>query len=78
MHGSFGQHEKEPGRLAVNASVSEFTREQLESMGYDVEVGVWGQRDITSGPINAIFFDWDNGAMQGGSSNHGDDYGIAW
>ena len=78
MHGSFGQHEKEPGRLAVNESVPEFTREQLESMGYDVEVGVWGQRDITSGPINAIFFDRENGAMQGGSSNHGDDYGIAW
>ena len=78
MHGSFGQHEKEPGRLAVNASVSEFTREQLEAMGYDVEVGIYGQRDRTSGPINAIFFDWENGALQGGSSNHGDDYGIAW
>ena len=32
----------------------------------------------TSGPINAIYFDQETGAMQGGSSNHGDDYGIAW
>ncbi len=78
LHDSFGDHRKEPGRLAVNESVSEFTREQLTGMGYAVEVGVWGSRDRTSGPINAIFFDWQNGTFQGGSSNHGDDYGIAW
>ena len=78
MHGSFGEHEKEPGRLAVNESVGDFTVKELAEMGYDVEVGVWGRRDRTSGPINAIFFDWENGALQGGSSNHGDDYGIAW
>ena len=78
MYGSFGQHRKQPGRLAVNASVPEFLRKQLEEMGYYVEVGVSGDRDRTSGPINAIFFDWENGTMQGGSSNYGDDYGIAW
>ena len=78
LHDSFGEHKKEPGRLAVNASVPEYTRSQLEKMGYQVEVGVSGNRDRTSGPINAIFFDRDNGTMQGGSSNHGDDYGIAW
>jgi gamma-glutamyltranspeptidase/glutathione hydrolase len=32
----------------------------------------------TSGPINAIFLDQEHGSMWGGSSNHGDDYGIAW
>ena len=78
LHDSFGSHTKEPGRLAVNASVPEFTRDQLEKMGYKVEVGVYGNRDRTSGPINAIFFDTENGTFQGGSSNHGDDYGIAW
>jgi gamma-glutamyltranspeptidase/glutathione hydrolase len=78
LHDSFGQHKKEPGRLGVNESVPQFTRQQLASMGYRVEVGVAGSRDRTSGPINAIFFDWQNGAFQGGSSNHGDDYGIAW
>ena len=34
--------------------------------------------DRTSGPINAILFDWKHGSMWGGSSNHGEDYGIAW
>ncbi len=78
LHDSFGDHKKEPGRLAVNESVTEFTRGQLSKMGYAVEVGVWGRRDRTSGPINAIWFDRKNGTLQGGSSNHGDDYGIAW
>lgn len=78
LHDSFGDHMKEPGRLAVNESVTEFTRDQLTKMGYAVEVGVWGRRDRTSGPINAIWFDRKNGTFQGGSSNHGDDYGIAW
>jgi gamma-glutamyltranspeptidase/glutathione hydrolase len=78
LHDSFGEHKKEPGRLAVNESVSEVTRGQLSKMGYDVEIGIYGNRDRTSGPINAIYFDNENGTFQGGSSNHGDDYGIAW
>jgi gamma-glutamyltranspeptidase/glutathione hydrolase len=78
LHDSFGEHKKEPGRLAVNESVSDVIRNQLTRMGYDVEVGVYGNRERTSGPINAIFFDQENGTFQGGSSNHGDDYGIAW
>jgi gamma-glutamyltranspeptidase / glutathione hydrolase len=78
LHDSFGNHKKEPGRLAVNESLSEFTQSQLSTMGYKVEVGIWGMRDRTSGPINAIYFDWEHGTFQGGSSNHGDDYGIAW
>jgi hypothetical protein len=43
-----------------------------------VEVGVYGNKERTSGPVNAIYFDTENETMQGGSSNHGDDYGIAW
>jgi len=78
LHDSFGEHKMEPGRLVVNESVPEFTRDQLEKMGYNVEVGMFGNRDRTSGPINAIYFDNENGTFQGGSSNHGDDYGIAW
>ncbi len=78
LHDSFGAHKMEPGRLAVNESVPEFTRDQLTKMGYNVEVGVFGNRDRTSGPINAIYFDNENGTFQGGSSNHCDDYGIAW
>jgi len=78
LHQSFGQHVKEPGRLGVNESVNKYTRDQLTKMGYWVEVGFWGGYQNTSGPINAIYFDQENGAMHGGSSNHGDDYGIAW
>ena len=47
-------------------------------MGYWVEVGFWGDFENTSGPINAIYLDQETGIMQGGSSTHGDDYGIAW
>ena len=78
LHDSFGSHRSEPGRLGVNESVPEFTREQLAKMGYNVEVGIYGNRERTSGPINAIYFDNENGTFQGGSSNHGDDYGISW
>jgi gamma-glutamyltranspeptidase/glutathione hydrolase len=42
-------------------------------MGYRLEY----QR-LTSGPINAVLFDHKHGTFWGGSSNHGEDYGIAW
>jgi gamma-glutamyltranspeptidase/glutathione hydrolase len=42
-------------------------------MGYELEVV-----PKTSGPINAIFFDRAHKTMWGGSSNHGEDYGIGW
>jgi gamma-glutamyltranspeptidase/glutathione hydrolase len=32
----------------------------------------------TSGPINAIYLDREHGTMWGGSSDYGDDYGVAW
>ena len=32
----------------------------------------------TSGPINAIFIDRAHGSLWGGSSDFGEDYGIAW
>jgi gamma-glutamyltranspeptidase/glutathione hydrolase len=78
MHQSFGEHKREPGRLGVNESVDKYTRGKLREMGYWVEVGLWGNFENTSGPINAIYFDQETGIMQGGSSTHGDDYGIAW
>ncbi|MHC4142174.1 MAG: gamma-glutamyltransferase family protein, partial [Planctomycetota bacterium] len=73
MHGSFGDHVSEPGRLLLNESVPPWVRNELREMGYDLEF-----RALTSGPINAIFFDWEHGSFWGGSSNHGEDYGIAW
>jgi gamma-glutamyltranspeptidase/glutathione hydrolase len=73
MHSSFDDHRIEPGRLTLNEAMPAWVRQELQSMGYRLDY----QR-LTSGPINAIFFDWKNGTMWGGASNHGEDYGIAW
>ena len=73
MRSSFGAHESRPGRMLVAASTPDSTQTALKAMGYTLET----QR-LTSGPINAIFFDKKHRSMWGGSSNHGEDYGIAW
>jgi len=73
MRSSFGAHESRPGRLTVAASTPEAVKKELEAMGYTLEF-----EPITSGPINAVFFDRAHGTMWGGSSHHGEDYGIAW
>ncbi len=73
MHSSFGDHASVPGRLLLNESVPPWVRDELREMGYDLDF-----RRLTSGPINAIFFDWEHGSFWGGSSNYGEDYGIAW
>ncbi|HEX6750191.1 MAG TPA: gamma-glutamyltransferase [Longimicrobium sp.] len=73
MRSSFGGHEARPGRMLVNASMPDSVRAELRRMGYTLEV----QR-LTSGPINAVFIDREHGSFWGGSSNYGEDYGIAW
>ncbi|MGH9391992.1 MAG: gamma-glutamyltransferase, partial [Vicinamibacteria bacterium] len=73
MQSSFGAHESRPGRLTLNESVPPWVRDELSRMGYKLDFDA-----RTSGPINAIFFDWKHGSFWGGSSNHGEDYGIAW
>jgi gamma-glutamyltranspeptidase/glutathione hydrolase len=73
MYSSFGEHEKTPGGLILNSQMPPWTRKDLSRMGYKLSY-----QDRTSGPINAIFFDWQHGSFWGGSSNHGEDYGIGW
>ena len=73
MFSSFGEHEKKIGALTLNSQTPDWTRKDLKEMGYRLSY-----EDRTSGPINAIFFDWIHGTMWGGSSNHGEDYGIGW
>jgi gamma-glutamyltranspeptidase/glutathione hydrolase len=73
MRSSFGAHESRPGHMIAAFSMPEAVRRELEAMGYTLEF-----EPITSGPINAIFFDRAHGTMWGGSSHHGEDYGIAW
>lgn len=65
--------EPRPGSILLNNKTSKETREALEKMGYHA---IFGER--TSGPINAIFIDRAHGSLWGGSSNHGEDYGIGW
>jgi gamma-glutamyltranspeptidase/glutathione hydrolase len=73
MRSSFGDHESRPGRMLVARSTPEWVRAELRRMGYTLEF-----QERTSGPINAIYFDRKHGTFWGGSSNHGEDYGIAW
>jgi gamma-glutamyltranspeptidase/glutathione hydrolase len=62
-----------PGDILINDNTPQWTRKELMRMGYRLTYGA-----RTSGPINAIYFDWKHGSFWGGSSNHGDDYGIGW
>ncbi len=73
MHDSFNDHKALPGRLDVNEKTPAAVRDKLKAMGYALTV-----KALTSGPINAIFFDREHGTFWGGSSNFGEDYGIAW
>ncbi|MFC2165561.1 gamma-glutamyltransferase family protein [Acidobacteriota bacterium] len=73
MQSSFGEHEAWPGMLTLNKKTPLKVKENLELIGYEINLS-----SHTSGPINAIFFDWIHGTFWGGSSNHGEDYGIAW
>lgn len=73
MYSSFGDHEKVPGGLILNSAMPQWSRKELGRMGYKITY-----QDRTSGPINAIWFDWGHGSFWGGSSNHGEDYGVGW
>jgi gamma-glutamyltranspeptidase/glutathione hydrolase len=73
LRDSFGAHQSFPGRLTVNSATPAWVRKELTRMGYALEF-----EERSSGPINAIFVDQAHGTLWGGSSNHGEDYGIGW
>jgi gamma-glutamyltranspeptidase/glutathione hydrolase len=73
MKASFDQHESQPGRIVLNASLPQWVTRELLARGYKPEF-----QPRTSGPINAIMIDPRHGTFWGGSSNHGEDYGIGW
>lgn len=62
-----------PGYLLIHTDTPPYVQKELLLMGYKLSTD-----DRTSGPINAIYFDWKHGSFWGGSSNHGEDYGIGW
>lgn len=72
-HSSFGEHTSEPGKLLLRADTALDTQFRLQDMGYTIV-----NESKSSGPINAIFIDQQHGTLMGGSSDYGDDYGIAW
>ena len=73
MQSSFGEHVARPGRLRLNENIPQKVRDNLANMGYELDY-----RKHTSGPINAVYYDWKHGTLWGGASNYGEDYGIAW
>jgi gamma-glutamyltranspeptidase/glutathione hydrolase len=73
MRSSFGAHETRPGRILLAEAMPPWVRSELRRMGYEETF-----EERTSGPINAILLDRAHGTMWGGSSNHGEDYGVAW
>lgn len=60
-------------QLLINSNALPYIRNELSRKGY-----VLRYAERTSGPVNAIYFDWKHKTFWGGSSNHGEDYGIAW
>jgi gamma-glutamyltranspeptidase/glutathione hydrolase len=74
--GGFKTADRQPkaGNLLLNTKTNDAaTVKALEAMGYKLSFD-----DRSSGPINAIYFDWKHGSLWGGSSNNGEDYGIGW
>jgi gamma-glutamyltranspeptidase/glutathione hydrolase len=72
---SLGGEDRKPkaGNILLHDATPFYVRKELSQMGYRLQYD-----DRTSGPINAIWFDWEHGTFWGGSSNHGEDYGIGW
>ncbi|SFE33140.1 gamma-glutamyltranspeptidase / glutathione hydrolase [Chitinophaga sp. CF118] len=62
-----------PGSILLNKNTPDSVRTALKNMGY---ITTFGER--TSGPVNAILIDTKHNSLWGGSSNHGEDYGIGW
>ncbi len=73
MKSSFGAHEAQPGRIVLNSAMPQWVVRELMQRGYQPEFEA-----RSSGPINAILLDAAHGTLWGGSSNHGEDHGIAW
>ena len=73
MRSSFGHTSRGRGRLLIDSRRRWTCGPRLQPMGYTLQIG-----ERTSGPINAIMIDAKHHTMWGGSSNNGEDYGIAW
>ena len=72
-----GEHREDraprPGYILLNSNTSDSVRDSLLRLGYTPRYA-----PHTSGPLNAIYFDWKHNSFWGASSNYGEDYGIGW
>ncbi len=73
LHSSFIPTVSEPGRIILRTDTPKEVLYSLSQKGYRIEL-----EQLSSGPINAIYRDVKHGTLMGGSSNYGDDYGLAW
>jgi gamma-glutamyltranspeptidase/glutathione hydrolase len=75
MYLSLGGEDRKPkpGNILLQETTPPWVSKALKAMGYTISF-----EERTSGPINAIYFDRKHNSFWGGSSNHGDDYGIGW
>jgi gamma-glutamyltranspeptidase / glutathione hydrolase len=62
-----------PGSIILQSGTPDWVRKELRLLGYTLTF-----EERSSGPINAIYIDGKHGSLWGGSSNHGEDYGIGW
>lgn len=62
-----------PGDILLQTGTPQQVQDELKKLGYHLHFA-----PRTSGPINAILLDREHGSIWGGSSNHGEDYGIGW
>ena len=73
MRSSFDAHESQPGRLLLNEAVPQWVRKDLRAARLHARVPGAHLRADQRHPARS-----GHGTMWGGSSNHGEDYGIAW
>jgi gamma-glutamyltranspeptidase/glutathione hydrolase len=70
---SFDKHEAQPGKILIHEETPPWVRRDLLRLGYRLDM-----RSKTTGPVTAIYFDWQHNTMWGGVANDGDDHGIGW
>ena len=68
-----GDRKPKPGHFLFKVKTPQSVREDLKKMGY-----IMSFEERTSGPITPSISIWKHGTLWGGSSNHGEDYGIGW
>ena len=73
MRDSFGRARVDPWAPHSELGDPAVGARRAHPMGYKLDF-----EERSSGPINAIVLDRAHGTMWGGSSNHGEDYGIGW